>query len=100
VKCIECKSEKGKMLPIFKKGTSCGDKEDYSGKVICTSCLEDSEDYGTCFICCEEGAYHRDDLRSEDQDCCDEHYEILDEEEREDMRTIIDYYADPNHGGD
>jgi hypothetical protein len=100
MKCVDCKKTITHGYPIFKKGTSCGDEEDYSGKHICFLCLKDSDEYGMCTICGEEAAYDRDDLRGEDQDCCEEHHDVLCDEEKEDMESFIEYYQDPNHGGD
>lgn len=96
MKCVECESERN-LIPVFRKGTINGCEEDYSKKMICKECAEESEDYGLCLLCSEEAAYHSEDLID---GYCKEHYDEVqpsDEEEEEDMDSFSEYHADPSH---
>lgn len=94
--CMYCKETKD-LVSIFKKGTSIGEEEDFSRKVICKICLKDSEEYGVCNFCSQEGAYCNEDLTD---GYCKEHYDEVvpvDEEEADAWSSLSDYYADPSH---
>lgn len=99
-KCVCCESNK-KLVSIFRKGTSNGDSDDYSGKFICKECLEESEKYGVCELCTEETVYHIKDLKGyQGQLYCKEHHsEVIpiDDEEEEDWDSFAEYILDPAH---
>ncbi|MCU5596213.1 hypothetical protein [Bacillus wiedmannii] len=97
--CIKCKKVKN-LVPIFKRGTYCGDDEDFSDKHICESCLRKSDDYNMCAYCGEDGVYHTKDLKSDSfNNFCKEHYgETFSEDEQlEDEESFVEYVHDPSH---
>lgn len=99
-KCIICGDSKS-LIPTFKRNISCGDEDDYSGKVICEDCLRENEDYGICGLCNEDAAYNMKDLREYQCELyCKEHYsEIVPEDdmEEEDWNSFAEYILDPSH---
>ncbi len=96
-KCLSCGSSTS-LIHIFKKGTSIGTSEDFSKKMICTDCLDDSDDYSYCELCGEEeGAYRIRDLSD---GYCAEHYDEVtpvDDDEADAWESLAEYYSDPSH---
>ncbi|TSI04648.1 hypothetical protein [Lysinibacillus sp. BW-2-10] len=99
-KCVECEKEVTNYIPLYKRGTICGDEEDYSKRVICNHCLKISEDYAYCCCCGNDGAYSIKDLLTDEYNWyCKEHISesILETEEEDNWLNYLDYINDPSH---
>lgn len=99
-KCTQCGLTEDLLLPIYKRGTSAGTEDDYSGKFICEDCLEDSSSYDVCDFCGDEGVYSVKDL---EDGCCEEHMDEVpriyedSEDDESGWSSLAEYYRDPNH---
>lgn len=92
-KCVKCKKLSENVVPIYLKGTVCGNENDYSGDVICEKCIHNSEEYDFCCFCDEEGVYLMNDLVSDGFNVyCKEHISetYLEEEEEDGWGTYIE----------